>query len=128
MDKIEEMQEQLNKISFLLYNNLGILQRDSINIQDIEDVNKQKEEKEKLIEMAKNMGNDLILNIKNFDNLINELPDIERTKEQQIEEIILLNEKNKIINKEFENKQKELENLLEKSKECLNILIKDKIN
>jgi hypothetical protein len=129
MDKITELQEQMNKISFLLFNDIGILQRDAPNLEEYlkTDEKKYQEEKEKLQTLSKQMGKTLISEFKLFDQLIDELPDLDKTEKQQIEEIKKLNEENEKYSEILKNKAKEAENIVDNSNIALKEILNDKI-
>ena len=110
MDKVSQLQTQLTQISFLFYNSIGRLQEvaeplssdEYIKLQNSTNLKNLKIEKQptegvepiNIREKAIFMGEEILKVCDEFDKLIDELPGVELTEEDQLKEMKRLNEEN----------------------------------
>jgi hypothetical protein len=129
MDKVSQLQSQLSQISFLFYNSIGRLQEvaepltseEYLKIQNqtiLQNITIQKDseidgvEPTNIREKAIFMGEQIIKACNEFDQLIDQLPGVELTEEEQLKEMSKLNVEN-------ENKSKELMECVNKNETML---------
>jgi hypothetical protein len=124
MDKVSQLQSQLSQISFLFYNSIGRLQEVAEPLSSEEYLKFQNEtilqnitiqnseidgvEPTNIREKAIFMGEQIIKACNEFDQLIDQLPGVELTEEEQLKEMSKLNIEN-------ENKSKELMECVKKN-------------
>ncbi len=88
MDKCTLAQEQLSKISFLFFNSLGMLQKDAPPKSDTLGIEQTKQS-------AKEFAKEIIMASKQFEQMIDGLPGIHQTEEEQKNQIQELDSENR---------------------------------
>jgi mediator of RNA polymerase II transcription subunit 21 len=111
MDRVTQLQECIDKVSELMYISVGVLQRDAPLVQcspehpvtawTPEQVNKNLEDNKGLIsltkELARTVAADMVgSTIAHTDFLIDSLPGIDNTAEEQLDALRLLEEENRM--------------------------------
>ncbi|KAL9653111.1 hypothetical protein ABK040_006329 [Willaertia magna] len=129
MDKITQLQDQLSLITNIMVDSIGVLQRDAPPVQTdfqiqnnlplVSDISQlpNKLTLEKLREQAKEAGENLVKACVDFENMLDELPGLINTQENQIQ----------ALNECHENNEKQtqiLKDRLELAEDYLNIVSK----
>lgn len=133
MDKITQLQEQLGKISSLYFHSIRSIHERTpcLDKEDLENINSSENEKvmeyKKLREELLDFKKDILKASQEFDQMLDELPGINITKDQQFEEIVKLNTENEKKGKELLKSMEKCEDLSQKVSNVLTFIAKDKL-
>ncbi|KAJ3389712.1 Mediator of RNA polymerase II transcription subunit 21 [Lobulomyces angularis] len=131
-DRVTQLQDCIDKLAEILFTSLGVLQRDAPLLQinkDVpitawtsEQVLKNKQDSAKL---AKDSAKDIVETVKVIEFLIDKLPGIDETEQQQLDRLKELEEENLNCGLEMSAEIESAELLLSEVRNTINELISD---
>ncbi|KAJ3115689.1 Mediator of RNA polymerase II transcription subunit 21 [Nowakowskiella sp. JEL0407] len=135
MDKLTQLQDRLDKLSVMLYTSVGVLQRDAplvppkgstipVTAWTEQQVKERTETNQKF---TKDVSRDIVSEVKTIELLINSLPGINMTEEEQLESLKNLEIENQELGAQMESAVKYAEMLLEQIRETLRYIAKDQM-
>ncbi|KAI9208527.1 uncharacterized protein BJ171DRAFT_209217 [Polychytrium aggregatum] len=132
MGRLTQLQEAVDKITQILYTSTGVLQRDAPLLQVSADIpvtawteEQIQQRKQDLTASAKEMAKDIVETSRVIDYLIDKLPGITQTEEQQIHKIQELEVENQEIGRRLEASVLQGETLLREIRSTLRLIAED---
>jgi hypothetical protein len=117
-DRLTELQMKLEILSQMFYTCLGVIQRDAAAPP----------EKERFEEQIRDMSVQIVSTVKGINVLIESLPGIDSTEEQQMETLSQLELQSNQAADELKKKVQEAEMWLKTVQDTLNMITSDKLN
>lgn len=132
MDRVTQLQECVDKLSELMYTGVGVLQRDAPLVACSEDQKVTCWTEEQIAkntadskELSKNIAKDLAETKAIIDFLIDNLPGISTTPEEQLNKLKELEEENRIEGERLQIVIREAEDLLGNIRQTLDLVLDD---